>query len=1176
MKNICTRLLLPKIKTPIKTNRAMKLTCALLLTASMGVFATGNAQTMRVNIQADNVSTGKILSEIEKQTDYLFVYNKKEVDLKRKTSVNAVNKTTAEVLSTIFNGTDIIYAIEGENIMLMRKEQNLAVVPDAVQQDNKITGTVLDATGMPVIGANIMVKGTTNGTITDMDGKFSLEAREGAVLVVSYIGFANQEIKIGKQKQLSIALKEDSQALDELVVVGYGTQKKTHLTGSVEVVDSKDLENRPVTSASALLQGQVAGMTFTTPGGGNVPGSNMTLQIRGQAALSGETPPLVVIDGIPSEMADFNALNPNDIESVSVLKDAAATAVYGARAPYGVLMVKTKMGKRGEKVSINYSGNYGVVNPVRMPNMTDSYTFALMKNQAMLNSRYPAHFSDEKLDLILDNIQNPGKYTSADLNPGEGNTWGWGNNSYENNDFIDIWLRPSFRHQHDLSVRGGSEKTSFFVSSGYVYQPGVFEFVEDIDNYSRFNINGGIESDITNWLKVTYRSRYSYSTMKEPCFEYNWGRSSVYDFAYGAWPVTPIKNPDGTYNEGNRIATGLGAGNRTDIQHRLDNILAFDLNLAKGWTVHVDGTWRMFFKDYQTFRKPVYGLRPSGDQFLLGGTESSLAKSTDMNRYWTVQGYTAYEHSIKDHFFRVQIGAQAEESIYRQLSGTAKDLFNTDMDAVSIAQGDRTFDDAISDWATAGFFGRINYNYKERYLLELNGRYDGSGRYARGQRWGFFPSASIGWNMSNESFWESLKDIFNFSKLRMSYGTLGNQGNSPGYIHIPTMSVGSQAPWIINGVRYPYVNTPGILNMQRTWEKITTLDIGLELKTLNNRLSAEIEYFNRKSWDIIGPATPKPSVLGASAPEVNNAEFVTNGWELQMNWRDMINDNWDYSVGLTLSDAMSEITKYNTTTNSIGGWYVGKKFGEIWGYETDGLLTKDDFNSDGTLKVDQSEINANWYPGDVKYVDLNHDGKISKGTDRVEDSGDKRIIGNSTPRYRYGINLATGYTMEKAGRLDLSLFFEGVAKCDWFMNSSYFYWGAGNGNSYSVSIYEGEHMDFYRDETSAPRLIEHMGIKTDAFWPRPYDSAEGYKNFETNTRYLINAAYLRLKNMQIAYTLPSSLLSKLKISNCRVYFSGENLFVLSKLPSYMDPEAVGGGRMYPQQAVYSFGVNLGF
>lgn len=482
MKNICTRLLLPKIKTPIKTNRAMKLTCALLLTASMGVFATGNAQTMRVNIQADNVSTEKILSEIEKQTDYLFVYNKNEVDLKRKTSVNAVNKTTAEVLSTIFNGTDIIYAIEGENIMLMRKEKNLAVVPDAVQQDNKITGTVLDATGMPVIGANIMVKGTTNGTITDMDGKFSLEAREGAVLVVSYIGFANQEIKIGKQKQLSIALKEDSQALDELVVVGYGTQKKTHLTGSVEVVDSKDLENRPVTSASALLQGQVAGMTFTTPGGGNVPGSNMTLQIRGQAALSGETPPLVVIDGIPSEMADFNALNPNDIESVSVLKDAAATAVYGARAPYGVLMVKTKMGKRGEKVSINYSGNYGIVNPVRMPNMTDSYTFALMKNQAMLNSRYPAHFSDEKLDLILDNIQNPGKYTSADLNPGEGNTWGWGNNSYENNDFIDIWLRPSFRHQHDLSVRGGSEKTSFFVSSGYVYQPGVFEFVEDIDN----------------------------------------------------------------------------------------------------------------------------------------------------------------------------------------------------------------------------------------------------------------------------------------------------------------------------------------------------------------------------------------------------------------------------------------------------------------------------------------------------------------------------------------------------------------------------------------------------------------------------------------------------------------------------------------------------------------------
>lgn len=338
MKNICTRLLLPKIKTPIKTNRAMKLTCALLLTASMGVFATGNAQTMRVNIQADNVSTEKILSEIEKQTDYLFVYNKKEVDLKRKTSVNAVNKTTAEVLSTIFNGTDIIYAIEGENIMLMRKEQNLAVVPDAVQQDNKITGTVLDATGTPVIGANVMVKGTTNGTITDMDGKFTLDVEKGATLIVSYIGFTSQEIKVGNQTKLSIELKEDSQALDELVVVGYGTMKKADLTGSVATVDSEVLEDRPITNLGSGLQGAIANLNISSSNG--APGTGASFNIRGTTNLSGSGP-LVLVDGV--EM-DPNLINPQDVKDVTVLKDAASASIYGARAAFGVVLITTKTG----------------------------------------------------------------------------------------------------------------------------------------------------------------------------------------------------------------------------------------------------------------------------------------------------------------------------------------------------------------------------------------------------------------------------------------------------------------------------------------------------------------------------------------------------------------------------------------------------------------------------------------------------------------------------------------------------------------------------------------------------------------------------------------------------------------------------------------------------------------
>lgn len=1150
----------------------------LPMLAVMLITNTTFAQGSRINLSLKNQTLKQFIKQVEEKTDYTFMLDQ-TVDQSQTISVNANQENLDAILKKAFTGKSIAYEIVGKQIIL-----KIAGTNDTGNTIRRVTGIVIDPNGEPVIGANIIQKNSTNGVITDVDGKFNINIPEGSILQVSYIGYISKEIKVGKETQMKIVLDEDTQALDEVVVVGYGTQKRSNLTGSVDVVRAKELENRPVTSAGSLLQGKASSITFSTPTGGNTPGKTATIQIRGQAALSEATPPLVVIDGIPSDISDFNALNPNDIESISVLKDAASSAIYGARAPYGVLMITTKMGRRDEKPTITYTGNYGVVNPVNMPNMADSYTFGLMKNQSKMNAKMPIAFSNDKLDLIRDNILNPGKYSPNELNPGSGDTWGWGNQSYENNDFIDIWLRSSFRHQHDLSLRGGNNKTSYFVSTGYVYQPGILNFVEDIDNYTRFNVNGGVETDITNWLKLTYRSRYSYEATKDPSFENDGGRQLVYDFAFGGWPVTPVKNPDGYYNEGTRIATGLGAGSRKDMQHRLDNILALDFNLAKGWIAHVDGTWRMNFQDYQNHRMPVYGLRPSGAQFVLGGTESSLFKRTRTTQYWTIQGYSAYEHKIKDHTFRIQVGAQAEETRFRELSGTAKNLFVNDMDAISIAQGIRTLSDAINDWATVGFFGRVNYNFNDRYFLELNGRYDGSGRYSKGSQWGFFPSAFTAWNMSNEGFWSGLKDVINFSKLKASYGTLGNQGNSAGYLHIATMGVKAEAPWMINGKRLPYVETPGILNMNRTWEKITTFDLGLEMRFLNNQLAAELGYFNRRSWDIIGPPTPKAGVLGVQAPQINNAEFVTRGFEMQVSWRDQINEQWDYGVSLNLADGVSEVTQYNTSSNSFGQtsdgkekWYVGKKFGEIWGYTAERFLNKNDFDANGKLKVDQSKIHANWYPGDIKYEDLNGDGQISPGNSTVEEPGDMRIIGNQTPRFRYGLNLSTGYEFEKAGRLDLSIFFEGVAKRDVFMSGSFFYWGTGVGNSFASSVYDNKwHKDFYRDENCDPRLLDYMGQNTNSYFPRPYDNGEGNKNFQKSTKYLLNGAYLRLKNLQLAYTLPKELISKAGINNCRVYFSGENLFVLSGLPSYMDPEFVGGGRMYPQQSVYSFGVNVSF
>lgn len=653
------------------------------------------AQTAIVNVEVQNKTVGEILKKIEKQSDFDFFFDNTLIDLNRRVSVTSRNSDIFKVLEKVFKGTNVKYSVLDKKIVLTINADN---VQTAQQTTFKVTGKVVDENGEEIIGASVLEKGTINGTVTDMDGNFELKVSgKEVILEVSYIGYSKAIVKTKAGTITKVVLKEDTEVLDEVVVVAYGTQKKSNLTGSVDVVSSKEMENRPVTSASSMLQGKASSITFSTPAGGNAPGSAPTLQIRGQAALSETTPPLVVIDGIPSDMGAFNALNPNEIESISILKDAAASAVYGARAPYGVLLVTTKMGGRNEKAVVTYSGNYGIVNPINMPKTLDSYTFGVIRNQSYINARSQAPFTDEDLDIIRDNILNPGKYSLADLVSDSGNMWG---KSLVNTDWMNIMLKSSFRHQHDLSLKGGSEKSSYSVSIGYVYQPGILNFVEDMDNYSRFNINAAIESDVANWLKVTYRNRYSFAVTKEPVSEYAGGRQRMFDYAFGAWPTSPLQYPDGSY--AGIIATSMNGGMKKNMGHRLDNILAFDFKLAEGWTAHVDGTWRMNFSDYQTLRMPVYGTFPSGDEYLINGTESSIDKATASNQYWTIQGYTAYQLQLKRHSFRIQLGAQAEENTYRKLSGTAKELFVYDMESAHIAQGNRTFDDSINDWATAG------------------------------------------------------------------------------------------------------------------------------------------------------------------------------------------------------------------------------------------------------------------------------------------------------------------------------------------------------------------------------------------------------------------------------------------------------------------------------------------
>lgn len=1131
------------------------------------------SQAQQVSLSNTHLTLRSAFIEIERQTEMSVDYNREIINVDKTVTLSHRNGSLNDIMEMLLQGSGCTYTVRENHIVISK-------VPVAAQRVKKnITGIVTDVQGEPIIGANILEKGTINGTITGIDGNFVLGVDNDAILLISYIGYLPQEIKTAGRIMVNVVLQEDVTALEEVVVVGYGTQKKMNMTGAVEMITSKVLENRPVSSLSNMLQGQVAGMTFSTPSGGMTPGANSTMIIRGQALLSdpntSPTTPLVVIDGIPAEMKDMNNLNPNDVESISVLKDAAASAVYGARAPYGVIVINTKLGKQNEKASISYSGNLGWVTPIRHPETADTYTFALGINDARINSRQAILFPQERIDKVKDNIENPGKYSPEELYMTVSPT-AWSSACF-NTDWFDVWLRSSLRQQHNLSVKGGGQKTGFYISTGYIYQPGILNFVEENDNYRRFNMNANINTKINNWISLGYISRYSLAEYKEPAMEYGEGRKRIYSYVYGAHPNNPLLQPDGSYSEASRVPMATQGGSSLLKEHRMDHILSFDLNPAKGWDIHIDATWRMYVNDYQMHRMPAYTGMPNGEQKLIDGTESLLTKYVDVNNYWTTQGYTSYQADLGLHTIKGMVGAQAEEKTNKRLSGTAKNLVIPDIDAMRIALGDRTVNDAMSDWATAGLFGRLNYNFDERYLLEINGRYDGSARYQRSKRWGFFPSASAGWNMSNESFWSGISPVVNFAKLRASYGTLGNQGNSSGYLHVPTMEAGkSQSQWIFGNARKTYIQAPGLLNMVRTWEKFTTFDIGGEFRFFNSKLSAEVDWFRRNSWDLIGPSTPMPSVLGTIAPESNNAEMITNGWEAQISWRDNITKDWNYNIRVAVSDAWSEVTKYNVTTRTISGWYEGKRVNEIWGYEVKRFLNSSDFDESGKLIISQSRFNGYWYPGDIKYEDLDGDDAITPGDNTVDNPGDMKILGNSTPRYRYSFFLSTGYSFKNIGRIELSALFEGVMKRDvWMGGSPLYYFGRSAGTISEVSLYKG-HLDFYRDENSYPELVEFLGENKNAFFPRPYATTEGAKNFQISDRYILSGAYMRMKTIQLSYSLPNNWLKAAHIENCQIYFSGENLWTLSALPKYFDPEFVDQGRMYPQQMTLSCGINIGF
>lgn len=1029
----------------------------------------------------------------------------------------------------------------------------------SVQQQSTCTGVVKDAAGETVIGASVVVKGTANGTITGLDGDFSLSGvKKGDIIQISFVGYKTQEI-VWNGQNLEITLKDDSQILDEVVVVGYGTQKKVNVTGAVSMVDSEALASRPVSNVSQALQGQIPGLNMSVSSSGGSLDATMNFNIRGTGTLgSGSSAsPLVLIDGVEGDM---NTLNPNDIENISVLKDASSSSIYGARAAFGVILITTKNGKAG-KTHVNYSGNVRFNDGIGIPKMANSYDFATMFNAANVNDGNAPIFNDAYMQNIKDYME--GKLTQSTV--ANGNVWAkWNEGAYDNVDwfkeFYKSWV-PS--QEHNLSVSGGNEKTQYVLSGNFLGQNGLLRHGEDYMN--RYTLNGKITTQLASWARLTYTTRWTREDYGRPSYM----SGLFFHNVARKWPIQPAYDPNGFPMNESEIEQMENGGLQTKNKDFYTNQLAVVFEPIKDWHINLEGTIRTQsdFEHWEVL--PVYYWDVNGNQQPMAwgmgdGTyspgQSRVNEYGYKENYYATNIYTDYSKTFKSgHYFKVLLGFNAEKYSTRSITGQRDGLISPEVPTLNTAVDADIATGGYAHNAVAGFFGRINYAYKDRYMAEINGRYDGSSRFVGDKRWGFFPSFSLGWNIAREGFFEKFgeKSTISTLKLRASWGQLGNTNTDDWYPFYQSMPVGTNYSWIVNGSLPSYSSNPGLVSSLMTWETIQSWDLGLDFALLNNRLTGSVGYFVRKTLDMVGPAPELSSLLGATVPKVNNCDMKSYGFEIELGWRDQIGD-FKYGVSFNMSDAQQKITRYPNPSNSLNTYYEGQMLNEIWGYTTIGIAQSDEEMAAHLAKVDQSSLGSGWGAGDIMYADLNGDGRVNTGSYTTDDPGDLRVIGNSTPRYNYG------FTVDGSWKgFDLRLFFQGIGKRDLWLPGTYF-WGT-NGGMWSSNVFE-EHLDYWTPENP------------NAYYARPSWTS---RNHQTQTRYLQNGAYLRLKNITLGYTLPKAWTQKASMENVRIYISADNLLTFSHLSSIFDPENIGSlysdaGKTYPLQRVVSVGVNINF
>lgn len=1062
------------------------------------------------------------------------------------------------------------------------------------QQAFVADGVVTDSNGEPVIGASVKEKGTTNGTITGLDGQFSLNVKPGSTLVITYVGYQEQEVKAAKG--LRIILKEDTELLEEVVVVGYGVQKRANLTGAVSTVDvSKTLEARPQADVSKALQGVVPGLTVLNSSGELNQAPTITIRGTGTLSNSAKSNPLIIVDGVPME--DISYLNPNDIENVSVLKDAASSSIYGTRAAFGVILITTKSAKKVDKITINYTNNFAWDTPTILPDFPDVPTQARTLRETntrkgLANELFGMYMNDSFIAKAEAWLQrHGGKSGYREMVPGDDfdldATTGKGL-YYADWDVVGIMYRNWKPAQsHNVSVQGTSGKTSYFLSLGYNKEEGVMTF--NPDKLNKYNVTMNVTSDVTDWLQLGGRFSYSDKVYTEPAT-----RRNTYQYL---WRWGSFFGPYGTYqgyDMRNDIAYRKQAGDdkTNDSYTRLGGFLK--AKLMKGLTLNADYTFNLRNLHQKQANLPVYVLNSwAGDVrnpiYVSTPADSYLFEKSIRDHSYAFNVYANYELSLnKAHNFNIMLGANAEEGEYEMHSSQRKGLLDRNLPEFSLATGVQEVGGAHSQWGAAGWFGRINYDYKGIWLLELNGRYDGSSKFPENGRWAFFPSGSVGYRFSEEAYFNPLKSVVGNGKFRVSYGEIGNQAIGD-YMFIPVINnytdtgINKGVYWLDgSGTKVTMYDMPTLVSSTLKWERIQTLDFGIDLGLLNNELNISFDWYQRTTKDMLAPSRTLPQVLGASAPRVNAGTLRTRGWELSLDWRHTFKEVNVYA-NASIGDFKTVITKWDNDAKLLNQNYSGKVYGDIWGFETDRLLTADDFNADGTYKTgiaSQKSLEQDGFvfgPGDIKFKDLNGDGVINGGAGTADDHGDLKVIGNTTPRYQYSFRLGATWK-----GFDIDAFFQGVGKRDVWTTSSFV-----------IPMSRGADA-IYANQTD---YWSETNKNASAFYPRmwPGNNAKGTisvlesgnHNFYPQSRYLVNMAYLRFKNLTIGYTLPKELTRKAYMDKVRAYFSAGNICeLINKSNAPVDPEVNASevkdhahgtwGRIDPMYRTVSFGLQVTF